>query len=63
MDEATSFWIFELNDNTSCSRVEHGQQFFEPLSWNEVQQPLAVFEAQVQVRCNQIREMAGMLGV
>jgi hypothetical protein len=44
--------------------VEHGQQFLQPLAdGNGFEQLLPVFEAEIQVRGDEVGEMAGMLGV
>ena len=64
MEEATSFWILELNVSTSCSRLSMGSSFCKPLAdGNGFEQFLAVFEAQIQIRGDQVGKMAGMLGV
>ena len=64
MEEATSLWIFELNVKTSCSRLSIGSKFLQPFAdGNRFEQFLPVFQAQIQIRGNQIREMSGMLGV
>ena len=64
MDEATSFWILELNVSTSCSRLSIGSSFCRR-SRTEMVSSSFCRSSRLRFRFagDQIREMAGMFGV